>query len=213
VTLKLGLLLVMVLALGACREDPSAGESSAMKYQRTLDASGKRVLVTDANGDTVAKLRKRNTKFKVYDESLAPVGFVEWQKAEGEGGARVTMRSLDGKTRESVEPVSEDSFEIEGRVRIERTDRGWAVFDKDAALVGIFERGSDEEWVLRPDYEGEPFEATRDGVDWKVKQGEETVLKARANALARPEILALKLDGLSVLERMSVGAWMERGRP
>lgn len=212
VILRLGVLVLMVAALGACRDEPRDAESSAMKYQSKLDSAGERIVVRNAQGDTVAKLRKRKTKYKVYDETLAPVGFVSWQKADD--GVRVELRTLDGEADKRVEKVSDDVYAIDGQVRIERTARGWAVSGKDDKPVGVFEKGEgNDEWTLQPADNGQPYEATRDARTWTIEQGGEKLLELRARDMTRLEVLALQLEGLPTLERVAVGTWMQRARP
>lgn len=200
---------MMMAVLGACRDEPRDTESSAMKFQRMLDAAGERIVVRDAQGSAVAKFRKRNAKYKVYDETLAPVGFVNWEKHDA--GVRVYLNPLDGDGAERIEQASEDKFKLGDRVRIERADHGWAVFGKGDAHVGVFEKGDGDTWTLRPAH-GPAYKAKRDGRTWMVTQGEQTVIELRARDMERLEVLALRLDGLPMLERVAVGVWMARGR-
>lgn len=210
VAIKLGLLLLVVVALGACREDRGGSDRSAADYQRRLDASGKRVLVVDPGGDPVAKLRKRTTQYKVYDETLAPVGFVAWS-TDDNGEPTVHVRAIDGERR-PVERVSEGKFELGDDLRLERTDAGWAVFGPESKLVGVFQR-RDEHWKLRLGDDGPTVAAEADAGQWTVSEDGKPVLEVRSTAVSEVEVLALKLDGLPMLYRVAVGAWMQRARP
>ena len=210
ITIRLGILVLAVVALGACREERGSERTTA-DFQRLLDANGKRVLVVTPDGDPVAKLRKRPTKYKVYDESLAPVGYVSWQTDEA-GAPQVSVRTLSGEAL-PIERVSEGTFELGDELRLERTDRGWAVFGPEAKLVGVFQKRGDV-WQLRPGYDDAPtFTVTAEDTSWAVLKDDEPVLEARSKALSRLEALALKLDGLPMLHRVAAGAWMQRARP
>jgi hypothetical protein len=215
--IKLSILLLALLALAGCREDRDGSQaSSAVQYQRMLDSSGKRVVIVDAQGDAVAKLRKRTRKYKVYDAEFAPVGFVSWESSEQPDGAEavVVARSLAKDDAQAIEQVSEGTYELGAKLRIERTDRGWAIFGPDAKLVGLFERGDADEWRLRPSYEGGSFfEAETSEAGRSLTLDGETILELRAGELSSLELLSVELDGLPMLHRMAVGVWMERARP
>ncbi len=210
--LRLGLLVLIVAVLAGCREDPS---DSADEFQRKLDSTGRRVLVVDADGQPLRKLRIRRDSYKVYDESLAAVGYVRWEDVDDQQPvrARVELRPLDKSEPLAVEQVADDSFELPDHFRIERVDRGWAVFDAEASLVGIFER-YDGSWHLRGGYDDQPSLSVDDSEAMlAVLREGQTEFRLQAGELSALELLAADLDGLGPLEQTAVGVWMQHARP
>jgi hypothetical protein len=210
------LVLLALAALGGCREEPQQGRTAA-QYQRLLDSSGKRVLVVDGAGQPVAKLRERSHKYKVYEADLTPVGFVSWESTEA--GTVVAARSIENDDARAIEQVSENTFELGAELRIEQTDRGWAVFGPNAQLAGVFERGAfkgggPDTWSLRRSYDDAALiRATSDGTRWSLTQDGRTIIAVQAGELPALELLSLELDTLSTLHQVAVGVWMERARP
>ncbi|MFP4599001.1 MAG: hypothetical protein ACLFVJ_12160 [Persicimonas sp.] len=209
---KVGLLVLIVAAVAGCREDPS---DSAEEFRQKLDSTGRRVLVVGADGQPLRKLRARTDSYKVYDESLAPVGYVRWEDVEDPQPvrARVELRALDKSDPLGVEQVADDSFELAEHFRIERADRGWAVLDAEATLVGIFER-EDDSWHLRRGYDDQPgFSVDDSGATLTVVRDGQTELRLQSGDLSALELLAAELDGLGPLEQTAVGVWMQHARP
>lgn len=175
-------------------------------YARTLDASGDRVVVEAAGGDPVAKLRVRDRSYKVYGPDFVPLGQVVWSDTDAVG-----IRPLGEAEPTWLRPVDDAVYELAGRLRVERTSQGWAVFGVDGELIGSFERDADK-WRLREDYgEGPVLHAEPAGGRTVVGAGDEAVLTAPAGELADVEVLALALPELGLLERALVGAWLHRG--
>lgn len=217
VGLRVFVLILMIMAMGGCREEP---EDTAEDYRRRLQASGKRVLVVDEHNEPQVKLRTRHTSYKVYDDSLSPVGEVRFGDVLEEGAGdedapsrvEITMRPLAEQVPKTLEQVSGDSFEMKGHFRIERVDRGWGVFDADAVLLGAFEQHGS--WQLRKSYEGDAVWSVDEDTEpmRSTHEGRES-LKVQVGALSTPQLLAFELDGLSPLEQAAVGAWLEHARP
>jgi hypothetical protein len=228
VFIKLSMVFLALVVLAGCREDRGSEARTAAQYQRMLDSSGKRVLVVDAAGEPVAKLRKRTAKYKVYDADLTATGFVSWEPADSTSvdpeqaapdktsgpRATVTARSLTKQDARDIAQVSEDNYELGGALRIERTDRGWAVFGPDAELVGLFERAERDSWSLRRDYgDGAAIEAKTSPTSSSLMRDGKKILEDKSGRLSALELLAFELEGIPTLHRVAVGAWMEHARP
>ncbi len=204
------LLAAAVLIASGCQDDePSA--SAAAHYRRLLDANGRRIMVVDAKGHPVCKLRKRYHGYKVYDAHLAAVGYVKWRAAGDAGAARVTQRPLDGSKPASIEPVDDGNFEMAGHFRLEPTNRGWAVFGTDGKLMGAFEKNDEGKWQLRRRYgKGPVFTVEPSPVPTVVDADGNAVLRVDVGEVKPLVLLSLKIDTLSPLEQISAGLWMAR---
>jgi hypothetical protein len=175
-------------------------------------------MLVDAEGATLRKLRKQRNRFKVYGDDLAALGYVEWSDDEP---ASIEMTALETGETSTIKPVDPDdekptAFEMPGHFRIEKTRRGWAVFDQDREPLGIFEKLDEGGWQLRskadaPDAfkkkavfrvetaDAGPATVTRDG---------KTIAHVRIGELSPLELLALQLPGLAPIEQVAVGAWL-----
>jgi hypothetical protein len=213
--------IVAAVALGlltGCREEPSSSPYGATsEYHRQLEASGRRIIVSEVDGSERFKLRRRSASLKVYDRQLAPVGRVSWEDAPASSPGRAIVRARRVDQPEEVATIDsvEGHFEMQGRFRIERGDRGWAVLAEDSRLLGVFEPLDGKGWEFRRSYQApDPWRVERaaDGAATVVRGGE-PVAQTRGGELTDLELLAFKLDGLTLLERAAVGVWLERARP
>lgn len=237
------LLLLALVSVTGCRDDSGRENArQAAEYRRALDSSGKRVLIVDADGERVAKLRKRRGQIKVYGDDLKALGYVRWDRpkpaaptsaSNGPFGVRVkALGSEDILEIIAVDGSSEAPrvFELPGRFRIvmqppaagSEAHRSWKILGPEGELLGIFNRSGDAEWQLLTDLiqggageGGAEFEA-----DYRVKEVDsgaerlelrrdgKVVASIRFGELSALEFLALKLDKLPALERVSVGVWL-----
>lgn len=201
---------LVLLALGGCRD---GSDDSTQEYREELAASGDRLVVTDGDGEPIGKVRVRTDRYKVYDASLAPVGFVSWGErvsttdADEEAEA-IAVRSIEATEPERIETDDEPTVEFEGRWRVERIDRGWAVFDEDAELIGRFER-RDDRWQFRRDDDSSALTVEkRDGRMRIVRDDGSEAARASSDELSELELLAWQLEELDALDRAAVGVWL-----
>ncbi|MBA2664042.1 MAG: hypothetical protein H0U74_17260 [Bradymonadaceae bacterium] len=215
--LRRALTLVCLLAIlsplvGGCSR---AGELSAHHaVDPVVSGGGKRVVVTDASGKAVLKLRSRRNTWKIYSEDFRTQGFVRWHTSAGEPEHSVSLESVDRATTARFRAVSPEVFELPGRLRIEKVERGWAVFDRNAQLLGLFERTEDStvnQWSLRPNYTAKQ--------SWTAERSEDQIIARHVDGATRsvdathlspPALLATQLDALETLERMALAAWFMR---
>lgn len=130
------LILIILLAtlLGGCarnRHQPPKRADAVLPA-----AAGKRVVINDENGQPTLKIRARKNAWKVYDENFRAAGFVRWTTNTAPHVENLVREKL--ARFQSVGNTGE-VFELAGHLRIEKIDAGWAVFDQNAQLLGLFE--------------------------------------------------------------------------
>lgn len=183
-----------------------------------MSGEGTRVVVEDGTGTAAAKLRVRRSSLKVYDDRFVPLGELRGSEgtaaaSRGDGGAaRGSPRvyRYDDNSRAAFERRRAGVWELADRLRVERTGRGWAVFDADADWLGRFEEGERDRWQL---VHGRAPEVTsrlrsEDGA-WIVERDGKEVLRTRLPEDVPPALLlAMELEAISVLDRAAVGLWL-----
>jgi len=237
------LLLLALVSVTGCRDDSGRENArQAAEYRRALNSSGKRVLIVDADGERLAKLRKRRDQIKVYGDDLEALGYVRWDRpapaaptSASQGPIGVRVKALGSKDILEIVAVDESSdaqrvFELPGRFRIVEqppaagvsAHSAWKILGPEGELLGIFSKSGDEEWRLLTDLKGE---GTGEGLakfeaDYRVKEvdsGAErlelrrdgnVIASIRFGELSALEFLALTLEKLPRLERVSVGVWL-----
>lgn len=147
------LLAGLALMAGACRDDAHRQHMrEAARYQRMFSASGRRVVVTAADGSVARKLRKRHQRVKVYDENLAALGHVRWYVQQPqpsdvrsnhaqEGGAQSNdAQTADARTVDAQDPSALAGSALAGNTQVEisrivGTER-WVSHDAQPSVVG-----------------------------------------------------------------------------
>lgn len=228
------LLLVSLLGVMGCRDDSGRENArQAAEYRRLLDASGKRVLIVDAQGRQQVKLRKRRDQIKVYGEDLKALGYVRWGGADAPGEpVSVRVHALGSPQPVALREVERPDgagrmVELDGYFRIIEQLTGpraeapsaWRVLGPDHSVIGIFQKTAESEWQLlsdpvepsaaemqfEADYRAEEVAA---GERMKLVRDKEVVATVEFGALSAPELLALQLDELPRLQRVSLGVWL-----
>ncbi len=132
------LLILLTTLLGGCARN----RYQPPKRADAVPSTGQRVVINDENGQPTLKIRARKNAWKVYDENFRAAGFVRWSDS--------TAPRVENLVREKLaqfQPIgsNDEVFELAGHLRIEKIDAGWAVFDQDAKLLGLFEHDSTAE--------------------------------------------------------------------
>lgn len=222
------LLLGLALLAGACRDDSHRQHMrEAARYQRMLNASGRRVMLVSPDGTPTRKLRKRHQRVKVYDENLVALGQVRWYPLEdaqnpAARAATVELTRLSGAerwaTRAAQAPVGErTTVTMPGHFRIENEQSRWLIFGDDDQQVATFQRSKDGDWLMRPgaalapDDDAAVFRVTSDasGVA-RVERAAAAVAQLQVGQLAPVEMLALQVPGLNPLAQVALGVWLHQ---
>lgn len=226
--------LLLAMAVG-CREENDNRDRPGGPLYEMWGAGGERIVVIrDTPGDEgeeeqdaeerssepLAKLRRRSDGYKVYDANFVPVGVVREREGPVEHGVDaessalrpIRVESLEAGTRSVLRRKEVDIWGLEGRFRLERTARGWAVYDAESTWIGRFEftgtKGKGE-WRL---YRGRNEESV-----WRVQSGAEgrsveeagvTRYRLKHGELDRSILLALALEELSLPDRVAIGLWL-----
>lgn len=198
-------LLVIVVAGGVGCYD-SNGENrdrpGGPLYEKWT-ASGDRVLVVDADGETVGKFRRETSGWKVYDRELRPVGEVR----SDEESKRVVMEPTGGESR-AIEPVGEGRWSLGENYRMLRTDSGWTIERSDGVSEGRVTH-DDGAWVLRDATGTERMRTAGD--EGRALKGEDgRTWRVVGDDLPAPLLLASALGELPALERAAFGLWLGR---
>lgn len=212
--LLLLLCLMMLPATGCMRELP---EPPRKEYPRPA-TGGKRIILEGASGHEDLKLRKRHKGFKVYGEDHLPLGLVRWRE-EGPRGTFVELRTLDGSRRailaslakEGVpdETTFEDTFDVGDRLRMERIERGWAIFDRQGTLLALLDRDGEERWRMRKSYnDRDSWTVTRGEDRMQLRLGDQTVRTFPAALFATVGILAFGIASLDPLDTVALATWL-----
>ncbi len=216
------LVLLIVLVGSGCMDHtrPNRDRPGGPLYQK-WQGSGDRILVQRPDdGETVVKLRRRSDRYKVYDETLAPIGFVHFSAssrdtAKLDAGSRESLSqlpkvtSVDGETTARLERKSRSVYEYPGQFRLERTSRGWGLFGPDAEWSGrlvptegtwrLERRSSDETWRVVETPEGA-----------RLRAGDHTILEVRVGSISPSLLMALGIERLELPARVSLGHLLHR---
>ncbi|MGM0556545.1 MAG: hypothetical protein ACQEVA_09235 [Myxococcota bacterium] len=208
------LLLVSTLVLSGCRREPPENPYAPNgEYFDRLDAAGQRILVVGPDDQAHLKLRKRLSHYKVYDSDMQPIGRISWEpSSEVRSRPRregLRLERIGGDGSRSIEKSSEDVYELAGAARLERTNRGWAIFAAGGDVLGSLER-NDDRWELARTYDGDERlrVVERDG-NTVLLRGEEVLRRVTRGELGELELLMQGLTALGPLERTLIGAWFE----
>ena len=160
----------------------------------TVDASGRRVLVTNTEGKVLAKVRLRSSGVRVYDADMMPIGTVTSldgivYRPNPEGASLALVKTEDGV------------WEFDQTMRIERLQTEWALFDANARLLGYL--AHDGSWSFRA-AEGDAWTVN----DGQVLQQGKSRCEARSTA-SSAMLLALCVESLPVQARVALAVWME----
>lgn len=192
---RLALVLVMGLTLAGCKV---SGQTPRHHKAKIPDASGRKLIVVDANGNALGKLRLRKDRMRVYGPDMMPFGMV----ARDEAGMGFTPHGQI--TTQYLTPDTHGIWESAESLRIEPVDRGWAVFGADATLIGYVEFSGT--WTFRSGYDDSPKWVTK-GRD--IMAGAEKICTGWS-AENEPEMtLALCIEGLPLESRALLGAWLK----
>jgi hypothetical protein len=216
---RLGLIIVLVVGIGGCldRSHSNPDAPGGELYQK-WQSSGERMLVEDPERDeTVAKLRRRSDRYKVYDSDLAPEGFVHVDRVttsndatgadagEGAGFEPPVVASITGDDRRRVERVSPSVYEYANQFRLERTNRGWVVFGgPDAEWSGrLIER--DGTWRLERRSTDTVWRVVDEGGAEVLRTDDRRLLEVEIGSISPPMLLALGIERLSLRARVALG--------
>jgi hypothetical protein len=202
------------LVLSGCRRDPPENPYAPNgEYFEKLDSAGQRILVVGPDDASQLKLRKRLSHYKVYDADMQPIGRISWEPSS-EVRARprqegLQLEPLGSGNARSIERNSGDVYELSGAARLERTNRGWAIFSANGDMLGSLER-TDTGWELASTFDGEDRlrVVERDGVSVLLR-GDDVLRRVTRGELGELELLMQGLTTLDPLERTLVGAWFE----
>ncbi len=192
---RLALVLVMGLMLSGCKV---SGQTPRHHKAKAPDASGRKLVVVDASGNTLGKLRLRKDRIRVYSPDMTSFGMI----AHDETGIGFTPYGQT--TTQYLKSDPHGIWESAESLRIEPVDRGWAVFGADAALVGYVEFSGT--WTFRSGYDDSP--------QWVMK-GRAVLAGAKIMCTGlsgeiEPELtLDLCIDGLPLESRALLGAWLK----
>lgn len=206
--------LALSLVISGCRRDPPENPYAPNgEYFEKLDAAGQRVIVVGGDGERRFKLRKRLSNYKVYDAEMQPLGRISWEPSSDARKRprqqELHMRRLGADQNVRIEKRADDVYELPGVARMERTNRGWAIFSSSGDVMGSLERSGDS-WELARTYDGEERLRVleRDG-DSVLVRGDETQMRVSRGELGRLELLMQGLSELDPLQRALMGAWFE----
>lgn len=184
-------LLVLALGLVGCE----MSWQPRPKY-KTPDAAGRKLVVVDAQGVALAKVRMRSDGTRVYGPDMLPIGMV----VHDETGLGFQRR---GEPVVYLESDPAGIWEFPGTLRIEPVGGGWAVFGASATLIGYVE--FDGGWTYRLGYD--------DGAAWTLKERDvvsnsETVCSGWSGQVEPEMTLALCMEKLPVEIRALLGVWL-----
>ncbi len=187
--------LVMALALAGCNV---SGQTPRHHKAKAPDASGRKLIVVDASGVPLGKLRLRKDRIRVYGPDMMPFGMI----AQDESGLGFTP---NGQTTPQYLTVDDHGiWESAESLRIEPVDRGWAVFGAEAALIGYVEFSGT--WTFRSGYDDRPQWVTKGR---QVMAGAEKVCTGLSADAEQEMTLALCIVGLPLESRALLGAWLK----
>lgn len=201
----LAVLLCVAMLFGCEREERKNVYKPGGEFVQRLDARGRRHLVHDGEGATLAKLRMRGEQIKVYGSEMNALGTVGW---------------TDDKlivTRRGEKPTAfterDGADELAGRLRVESVERGWVVFDGATRRLGYFEWLDDGRLALRDDYSAAPrLFAEPDAAEARTPARRAALVVTPPYPAAVVLPFALEAD-LDALERVALGLWLVAQRP
>lgn len=199
-------LIAALLLLASCERQEEPTIYAPGEYASKLDATGRRHIIADADGHPLGKIRVRKDALRVYDAEMARLGEVR-----GDGKEIEVERS--GEVSKFESPSLGVTI-LQGRLRIEMVEHGWAIFDANAQRLGYFEWLSDGRLALRDDYGSAPrVFAHRDGADARTATGQVIVTVLPPYSAAKMLPFALEPGGLDELDRVALGVWLVAHRP
>ncbi|MEZ4459735.1 MAG: hypothetical protein R3E66_08380 [bacterium] len=182
-------LAAVVFCSGCLTEMPTAKHRA-----HTVGATGRRVLVTNAEGKIVGKVRLRSTGVRVYGDDLVPIGTVS--SSDG-----IAFHPFPEGAKQTLAKTEADVWEFDQSMRIERTQSDWALFDANAQLLGYLNH--DGGWSFRG----------AAGDTWTVNEGkvlDQGKVRCEARSTGSSEmLLALCVDALPVQARVALALWMQ----
>ncbi len=198
-----------VLAATACEreEEQENPYLPGGEFQTKLDARGTRVMVRDADGKTLAKLRNRRETIRVYGPQMVVLGEVAFEATSDPPLVRVEPRG--GEPEEFVSGES-GVWKLGERLRLELVSDGWAVYGPRATRLGYVSKPEEGKFAVRDDYSSAPRAFARVG---------EAVVKTPAGAsivTTTPDadavvVLPFALEGIDPLAAVALGKWLELG--
>lgn len=214
--------MLLVLGVAGCMDHtrPNRDRPGGPLYQK-WQGSGDRILVQRPNdGETVVKLRRRSDRYKIYDETLAPIGFVHLPEprpdtappdAGGEGSLAhlPEVTSIDGETTARLERKSRSVYEYPGQFRLERTSRGWVLFGPDAEWSGRLVP-TDGIWRLERRSSNETWRVVDTPEGAQLRAGERTLLEVQVGSIPPALLMALGIERLKLPARVSLGHLLDR---
>ncbi len=194
------------LCLVGCEREEKKTIYEPGQYVQKLDARGRRHVIADAKGQPLAKIRVRKDGVRVYGADMTVLGRVEQKGADV-----FVTRGLGEPT--TFEPGATGVFELDGRMRIEAVEHGWAVFDPSARRLGYFAWLPDGRLALRDDYSAAPRVFARaNSSEARTPSGE--VRLSIAPRYPAAAILPFALEGeLDELDRVALGQWLAAHKP
>ena len=198
-----------LLAASSCQPSSESTERYAPggEYHKQLDARGKRHIVHGAKDAVLAKIRvRKDGEVRVFDKDRVSLGSVRMR----DGKVVIERR---GAKPAGVEWLDDDTITIGANLRLERVERGWAVFDGKAQPLGYVQWVSPDRLALRDDYSSAPrlFAGPED-------TSARTPSGARELDVRPPypviELMPLALGGdADALDRVALGMWLLAQRP
>jgi len=137
------------------------------------------------------------------------LGKALWTPGESEARVEIAPRGEESATFREVEDAI---WELEGRLRLERVERGWAVYTAGSKRLGYVDQVEPGKYALRDDYSSPPRAFAR--VD-------EPAVKSPAGAIlveGTPRtdavlLLPFAVDGVDNLTRVALGLWLLHAMP
>jgi hypothetical protein len=171
---------------------------------RMIDASGQLSVVNRPDGTPRYKLRRRKASWLVYGEWMEKVGTV--RRNAPAPALDIEATSIDG-----VETflVTRDNHAVQmvGAWRIEPADESWAIFDGKTEIQGYLQCIGPKTWTLRSVYSSEPkvvVSWNEDAGRYEARRGDEVFLYTGSEDLGAIGLIALTLEPLPVLSRVSL---------
>lgn len=204
------LLLVFVAFGAACEEDKQTDVyRPGGAYQSKLDARGRKVMVQDSKGNALGKLRLRDQEIVVYGADMVKLGSAAW-RTEGEK-TTVLVKPRDSEEAAFVE-AEPAVWKLEGRLRIERVERGWALYGANGQRLGYVERMELGKFALRDDYSSPPRVLARVDEGFVKSPAGSTFVQSTPRTEG-VMLLPFALEGLDNLTRIGLGLWLRHAMP
>jgi hypothetical protein len=204
------LMAVVVLVLPGCLQDQPEPAPRPNPYPAT---SGRRVIIEGSPPNTTPeleeiKIRRRRHHYKVYGPGRIAEGTVRWSH-DDQGRFVVEQRRLDGTASTALVSTDDDAFNLGDHLRLERIERGWAIFDERAQLLALIDYQDPKGWQLRKSYtDRESWTAVVEGDVVTLRHGQRTMRTLPADLFAPTGALALAIGDLSSLDAVSLALWL-----